>query len=167
MSRWVTYPPPPTPLYPLAVTQVYFGVDTLSSHTVLTHCPHTQALSRAHRLGQNNKVMIYRFVTRSTIEERIVQLAKKKMMLTHLIVRGGMGAQAGAPSLSRLEMDDILRFGTEDLFGDAGAAAAIHYDDAAVERLLDRNQCRKCPHNNTHAHTHTHTHTHTHIRSIL
>lgn len=44
-----------------------------------------QAFSRAHRIGQANRVMIYRFVTRNTVEERITQVAKKKMMLTHLV----------------------------------------------------------------------------------
>ena len=77
-----------------------------------------QAFSRAHRIGQSNKVMIYRFVTRSSVEERITEVAKKKMMLTHLVVRPGMGSGGAAPSLSKRELDDILRFGTEDLFKD-------------------------------------------------
>lgn len=39
------------------------------------------------------------------------------------------------------ELDDILRFGTEDLFkDDENEENRIHYDDAAVENLLDRNQ---------------------------
>ena len=37
--------------------------------------------------------MIYRFVTRNTVEERVTQVAKKKMMLTHLVVQPGMIAQ--------------------------------------------------------------------------
>lgn len=77
-----------------------------------------QAFSRAHRIGQSNRVMIYRFVTRSSVEERITEVAKKKMMLTHLVVRSGMGSGGNAPSLSKRELDDILRFGTEDLFKD-------------------------------------------------
>jgi len=62
--------------------------------------------------------MIYRFVTRSSVEERITEVAKKKMMLTHLVVRPGMGSGGAAPTLSKRELDDILRFGTEDLFKD-------------------------------------------------
>lgn len=61
--------------------------------------------------------MIYRFVTRGSVEERITEVAKKKMMLTHLVVRPGMGSSS-APSLSKRELDDILRFGTEELFKD-------------------------------------------------
>ena len=74
-----------------------------------------QAFSRAHRIGQANKVMIYRFVTRGSVEERITEVAKRKMMLTHLVVRPGMGS-AATQSLSKRELDDILKFGTEDLF---------------------------------------------------
>jgi chromodomain-helicase-DNA-binding protein 4 len=85
--------------------------------------------------------MIYRFVTRKSVEERIVQKAKKKMTLTHLVIRGGIGATAAAQQpLSRMEVDDILRFGTEELFSDGTQEKGIHYDDAAIERLLDRTQ---------------------------
>jgi hypothetical protein len=51
-----------------------------------------------------------------TVEEKIVELAKKKMMLTHLVVQGGMAKRSGKPLLSKEEIDDILRFGTEELF---------------------------------------------------
>jgi hypothetical protein len=93
--------------------------------------------------------MIYRFVTRDTVEERITQVAKKKMMLTHLVVRPGAGR---GTNMSKKELDDILRFGTEDLFkdddevvgngegGEGGGGAKIHYDDQAIEKLLDRSQ---------------------------
>ena len=108
-----------------------------------------KALSRAHRIGQQNKVMIYRFVTRDTVEERITQVAKKKMMLTHLVVRPGVGR---GPNMSKKELDDILRFGTEDLFkeddeivgngegGEGTSSSKIHYDDQAIDKLLDRSQ---------------------------
>ena len=93
--------------------------------------------------------MIYRFVTRDSVEERITQVAKKKMMLTHLVVRPGVGR---GTNMSKKELDDILRFGTEDLFkddeevvgngegGEGGSSAKIHYDDQAIEKLLDRSQ---------------------------
>ena len=45
-----------------------------------------------------------------------VQVAKKKMMLTHLVVRPGLGSKTG--SMSKQELDDILKFGTEQLFKD-------------------------------------------------
>jgi len=75
-----------------------------------------QAFSRAHRIGQANRVLIYRFVTRNSVEERITQVAKRKMMLTHLVVRPGLGNKGAM--MSKQELDDILKFGTEELFKD-------------------------------------------------
>ena len=56
-------------------------------------------------------------MTRNTVEERITEVAKRKMMLTHLIVRPGMGS-ASQNVLTKRELDDILKFGTEELFKD-------------------------------------------------
>ncbi|XP_041665033.1 chromodomain-helicase-DNA-binding protein 4a isoform X4 [Cheilinus undulatus] len=128
------------------------GINLATADTVVIYDsdwnPHNdiQAFSRAHRIGQNRKVMIYRFVTRGSVEERITQVAKKKMMLTHLVVRPGLGSKTG--SMSKQELDDILKFGTEELFKDETEgenkegedSSVIHYDDKAIDRLLDRNQ---------------------------
>uniref|UniRef100_A0A3B4UDV3 Chromodomain helicase DNA binding protein 4 n=1 Tax=Seriola dumerili TaxID=41447 RepID=A0A3B4UDV3_SERDU len=127
------------------------GINLASADTVIIYDsdwnPHNdiQAFSRAHRIGQNRKVMIYRFVTKASVEERITQVAKKKMMLTHLVVRPGLGSKTG--SMSKQELDDILKFGTEELFKDEVGednkeddSSVIHYDDHAIDRLLDRNQ---------------------------
>ncbi|XP_066568385.1 chromodomain-helicase-DNA-binding protein 4 isoform X2 [Amia ocellicauda] len=129
------------------------GINLATADTVVIYDsdwnPHNdiQAFSRAHRIGQNRKVMIYRFVTKASVEERITQVAKKKMMLTHLVVRPGLGSKTG--SMSKQELDDILKFGTEELFKDeigegenkeGEDSSVIHYDDKAIDRLLDRNQ---------------------------
>lgn len=44
-----------------------------------------QAMDRAHRLGQTRQVTVYRLITKGTIDERIVQLArvKKDVSLSH------------------------------------------------------------------------------------
>ncbi|XP_045919764.1 chromodomain-helicase-DNA-binding protein 3 isoform X4 [Micropterus dolomieu] len=133
------------------------GINLATADTVVIFDsdwnPHNdiQAFSRAHRIGQANKVMIYRFVTRASVEERITQVAKRKMMLTHLVVRPGLGSKAG--SMTKQELDDILKFGTEELFKDEiegmknssrdkveDEGSVIHYDSTAIERLLDRSQ---------------------------
>ncbi|XP_068096604.1 chromodomain-helicase-DNA-binding protein 5 isoform X2 [Hyperolius riggenbachi] len=128
------------------------GINLATADTVIIYDsdwnPHNdiQAFSRAHRIGQNKKVMIYRFVTRASVEERITQVAKRKMMLTHLVVRPGLGSKSG--SMSKQELDDILKFGTEELFKDdvegdnkdVEDSSVIHYDDPAISNLLDRNQ---------------------------
>lgn len=61
------------------------------------------------------------------------------MMLTHLVVRPGMGGKG--TNFTKQELDDILRFGTEELFKEEdGKEEAIHYDDKAVAELLDRSK---------------------------
>lgn len=124
------------------------GINLATADTVVIYDsdwnPHNdiQALSRAHRIGQTNKVMIYRFVTRNSVEERITQVAKKKMMLTHLVVRPGLGSNKSNATMSKQELDDILKFGTEELFKEEETKESemIHYDDKAIDGLLDRTQ---------------------------
>ncbi|XP_042503732.1 CHD3-type chromatin-remodeling factor PICKLE [Macadamia integrifolia] len=121
------------------------GINLATADTVIIYDsdwnPHAdlQAMARAHRLGQTNKVMIYRLITRGTIEERMMQMTKKKMVLEHLVV-GRLKAQ----NINQEELDDIIRYGSMELFTDegdeAGKARQIHYDDAAIDRLLDRDQ---------------------------
>lgn len=121
------------------------GINLATADTVIIYDsdwnPHAdlQAMARAHRLGQTNKVMIYRLITRGSIEERMMQLTKKKMVLEHLVV-GRLKAQ----NINQEELDDIIRYGSKELFGDendeAGKSRQIHYDDAAIDRLLDRDQ---------------------------
>lgn len=41
-----------------------------------------QAIARAHRIGQQNKVFVYRFVSGGTIEEKILQLQQRKHQLS-------------------------------------------------------------------------------------
>eukprot|EP00117_Sycon_ciliatum_P030313 scpid13509/ scgid23933/ Chromodomain-helicase-DNA-binding protein 5; ATP-dependent helicase CHD5 len=135
------------------------GINLATADTVIIYDsdwnPHNdiQALSRAHRIGQQNTVMIYRFVTRSSVEERVTEVAKRKMMLTHMVVRPGLGGKSQA-QFTKKEMDDILRFGTQQLFEDDnekdgnkdeadGASkdtGRIVYDDEMLDKLLDRTQ---------------------------
>ncbi|KAE8056294.1 hypothetical protein FH972_013079 [Carpinus fangiana] len=123
------------------------GINLATADTVFLYDsdwnPHAdlQAMARAHRLGQTNKVMIFRLITRGTIEERMMQMTKKKMVLEHLVV-GRLKAQ----NINQEELDDIIRYGSKELFADendeAGKSRQIHYDDAAIDRLLDREQVR-------------------------
>ncbi|KAE8654547.1 CHD3-type chromatin-remodeling factor PICKLE [Hibiscus syriacus] len=121
------------------------GINLATADTVIIYDsdwnPHAdlQAMARAHRLGQTNKVMIYRLITRGSIEERMMQMTKKKMVLEHLVV-GRLKAQ----NMNQEELDDIIRYGSKELFADendeAGKSRQIHYDAAAIDRLLDREQ---------------------------
>lgn len=103
-----------------------------------------QAQARAHRIGQKNQVNIYRLVTKSSVEEDIIERAKRKMVLDHLVIqrmdtsgrtvlqakgetgsgRGGLSS-AVTPSntstpFNKEELSAILKFGAADLFKDSG-----------------------------------------------
>ncbi len=47
-----------------------------------------QASDRAHRIGQQRPVTVYRFVTKNTVEERIIALHKKKRALADSLLDG-------------------------------------------------------------------------------
>ncbi|KAM4810238.1 chromodomain-helicase-DNA-binding protein 1 isoform 1-T1 [Rhinophrynus dorsalis] len=85
-----------------------------------------QAQARAHRIGQKKQVNIYRLVTKGSVEEEIIERAKKKMVLDHLVIQrmdttGKTVLHTGStPSSStpfnKEELAAILKFGAEELF---------------------------------------------------
>ncbi len=46
----------------------------------------SQAIDRAHRIGQKNKVFAYRFISKNTVEEKILELQNKKRDLANAIL---------------------------------------------------------------------------------
>ena len=69
-----------------------------------------QAINRAHRIGQNQKVNVYRFVAQDTVEEKVCQLQAHKQLLIESIVDGVSGT--GGRSL---DLEQLL-----ELFGEQG-----------------------------------------------
>jgi len=63
-----------------------------------------QAADRAHRIGQDRPVMIYRLVAMDTVEERILDLQKRKRELAKLALEGS-GRAAG---LTRHDLMELL-----------------------------------------------------------
>ena len=49
----------------------------------------SQAMDRAHRLGQTRQVTVYRLITRNTIEERIRKRALQKEEVQRVVITGG------------------------------------------------------------------------------
>jgi superfamily II DNA or RNA helicase len=63
-----------------------------------------QAADRAHRIGQDRPVIVYRVVARDTVEERILALQEKKRALADV----ALGDASGAAAITREELLALL-----------------------------------------------------------
>jgi SNF2 family DNA or RNA helicase len=50
-----------------------------------------QAMDRSHRIGQKKHVMVYRFITPGTVEEKITRLQERKKLLADSIIKAEAG----------------------------------------------------------------------------
>jgi chromodomain-helicase-DNA-binding protein 1 len=94
-------------------------------------------MARAHRIGQQRHVSIYRFVTKGTIEEDILERARRKMILEYASELPSLEARAemivinqmdttgahinGNPKeksadFSKEELSAILKFGAQSMY---------------------------------------------------
>lgn len=78
-----------------------------------------QAMARAHRIGQKNHVMVYRLVSKDTVEEEVLERARKKMILEYAIISLGVTdgkkySKRNEPSSG--ELSEILKFGAGNMF---------------------------------------------------
>ena len=64
-----------------------------------------QATDRAHRIGQEKQVTVFKLIMRNTIEENIMKLQEQKKMLSDHVIREGGGAFS---SLSRADLLQML-----------------------------------------------------------
>ncbi|KAJ2438635.1 ATP-dependent DNA helicase Hrp3, partial [Coemansia sp. RSA 2424] len=118
-----------------------------------------QAMARAHRIGQKKQVAVYRFVSKNTIEEDILERAKRKMVLEYCIIKGmdtsglhvteterkqiertkqGKLGSAGGSAFSREELAAILKFGASSMFADDSVTMQQHrLDDMDLDKMLE------------------------------
>jgi len=61
----------------------------------------SQAIDRAHRIGQENVVFTYKFITKNTVEEKILNLQQKKLKLANDLIK------TEASFMKTLQKDDI------------------------------------------------------------
>ena len=64
-----------------------------------------QAIDRAHRIGQKNRVFAYKMITKGTIEEKILELQMQKQDMTDMVISGDEG---GLKQLTPTDLDYIL-----------------------------------------------------------
>jgi len=68
----------------------------------------THAVDRTHRIGQQNTVMVYRYVSTGTIEEKVMELKARKADLSASVM-DAEGALAGA--LTESDLRSLLGLG--------------------------------------------------------
>lgn len=88
------------------------GLNLTSADIVIHYDPwwnlavQNQATDRAHRIGQEHVVMVYRLIVQGSIEDNIVKLQEKKKELAEQILSGeGMGSA----SFTREELRELLK----------------------------------------------------------
>jgi len=64
-----------------------------------------QAIDRAHRIGQKNKVFTYKFITKNTVEEKILELQNRKLKLAKEFITTD---NSFVKSLSKEDIGDLL-----------------------------------------------------------
>ena len=126
-------------IFLLSTRACVLGINLATAVSVIIYDsdwnPHndTQAMSRAHRIGQKNRLMVYRFYCKNTVEERIHLLARKKMALDSIFKQDKKDSKEN----SRV-MEDIIRWGTEDMF--SGREKEDENDGKEIDSRVIREQ---------------------------
>ncbi|KZT30521.1 hypothetical protein NEOLEDRAFT_1082564 [Neolentinus lepideus HHB14362 ss-1] len=92
-----------------------------------------QAMDRAHRLGQTRQVTVYRLITKGTIDERIVQLARVKKDVQDIVVGNKSFTDVTKPN----EIVSLLL--PEDQLADLNATAMSSKQSGKQAQTLDAN----------------------------
>ncbi|HEX5307165.1 MAG TPA: DEAD/DEAH box helicase [Dyella sp.] len=83
------------PLFLLSLKAGGVGLNLTAADTVIHYDPwwnpaaEAQASDRAHRIGQDKPVFVFRLITSNTVEERIEELKLRKAELANAVLEGG------------------------------------------------------------------------------
>ena len=87
------------------------GLNLTAADTVIHYDPwwnpavEAQATARAHRIGQNKAVFVYKLIAVGTVEERIVEMLKRKQSLADALLGEG---RAGAALITEADIRALL-----------------------------------------------------------
>jgi superfamily II DNA or RNA helicase len=90
------------------------GLNLTAADTVIHYDPwwnpavERQATDRAHRIGQDRPVTVYRLVCEGTVEERMLQLQDRKRRLADAVTAGAEARSSGGLSLEPADVEMLL-----------------------------------------------------------
>ena len=99
------------PVFLISLKAGGVGLNLTAADTVIHFDPwwnpaaENQASDRAHRIGQQQPVFVYRLITAGSIEERIAELQERKALLAESILEGGGSA---GPRFSEEDVQALL-----------------------------------------------------------
>ncbi|CED85629.1 snf2 family dna-dependent atpase [Phaffia rhodozyma] len=123
-------------LYILSTRAGGVGINLASADVVIIMDPDfnphqdLQAVSRSYRFGQEKKVLVFKLMIKNSVEEKMIQGGKKKMVLDHLIVQN-------MASEEDYDLKDILTYGARVLF-EEDETSDIRYTTSDVLALVEK-----------------------------
>lgn len=95
-----------------------------------------QAQDRCHRIGQTKPVIVYRFVTANTVDQKIVERASTKRKLEKMIIhKGKFKGKQDTEVIDAKELRELLASGDHD---SVVSSEGLVMSDGDLEALLDR-----------------------------
>ena len=88
-----------------------------------------QAKDRAHRIGQQNEVRVYRLITATKVEEGILQKATYKKGLDDKIIQAGLYNDEATDVDRQKKLEEILRKNADDEASDGDDGTEIPSDE--------------------------------------
>ncbi|PWN33327.1 uncharacterized protein FA14DRAFT_161237 [Meira miltonrushii] len=104
-----------------------------------------QAMARAHRLNSKNHVSVYRFLTKDTVEEDVLERAKRKMVLEYAVIHqmdtsgtnfAPKTKETKREQFSKDELSAILKFGAQSMFKNEEEGQQKKLDEMDLDAIL-------------------------------
>ncbi|KAL0227528.1 hypothetical protein RCL1_003672 [Eukaryota sp. TZLM3-RCL] len=110
-----------------------------------------QAEARAHRIGQKKVVKIFRVVSKDSVEEEVLERAKKKLVLDHVVIQSLSHSskveldpkKATQTIFDKNDINQILKFGAKELFtenedeAETKVEERLRFNDDEIDRILN------------------------------